>query len=96
MTPDDTPHTSDPSDPSDPPKPPEPAEPPEPFISVVAGCPTPEELAVVVAVVQAASRKEGRGGDREQISTAWSAPVARMRPVVRRGPGAWRRSALPH
>ena len=66
-----------------------------PDVSVVTGNPTAEELAAVVTVLVWRSRAVG---DRPPppVPTAWNAPARRMRPVVRRGPGAWRRSALPH
>lgn len=60
-----------------------------PVLRVVHGDPTPEELAVVTALVSAA------GGEVEDSATPtlrgrWNDPASRMRQPVRPGPGAWR------
>ncbi|HEV2377174.1 MAG TPA: acyl-CoA carboxylase subunit epsilon [Streptosporangiaceae bacterium] len=73
---------------------------PEPLFSVMAGQPTPEELAALTVVLarvlaarsaaaQAASysgTKPGHWADRSHL----------LRVPLTPGPGAWRRSALPH
>jgi len=66
-------------------------------LSIVAGCPTPEEAAAVTVVLTAvlsaatAGTQPGSGGHR----SAWSDRSRLLRPAVSAGPGAWRASALP-
>ncbi len=64
-------------------------------IRVVAGRPTPAEIAALVAVLSAA----GAGGDGDggggRSGSAWSSPGGRMRHTHHHGYGAWRGSALP-
>jgi len=66
----------------------------QPFLRVVRGEPTPEELAALVAVLMA------RSGVPEAAPVAparsgWSDRSRQLRGSLSRGPGAWRRSALP-
>jgi hypothetical protein len=67
------------------------------MIKVERGRPTPEELAAVIALVQAraAAVESGTGGPAARRS-AWSDP-ARTVPgaAPRPGPAAWRRSVWP-
>jgi Acyl-CoA carboxylase epsilon subunit len=64
-------------------------------IKVERGTPTPEELAAVVALVQARAAASAPAGGPPRL-TAWAAP---SRTVPRRvplpGPGAWRMSSWP-
>jgi acyl-CoA carboxylase epsilon subunit len=66
-------------------------------IKVERGRPTPEELAAVVALVQAraaAGAREKDGGTGRP--NAWAAPARTVpRGIPRPGPGAWRMSAWP-
>jgi hypothetical protein len=66
-------------------------------MTVVAGTPTDEELAAVLAVLgavqaQAAAATAARPASRR---SAWSARSRLLRSPVAAGPGAWRASALP-
>ncbi|MEP6527580.1 MAG: acyl-CoA carboxylase subunit epsilon [Nocardioidaceae bacterium] len=73
-----------------------PAEPggtPRPLLRIVKGEPTPEELAALVAVI--AARSQVASAPSATPESRWAAPHHRMRRVLRRGPGAWRASALP-
>jgi hypothetical protein len=63
-----------------------------PVLRVVRGDATPAEIAVLVAVL--AAREQGGGDAPAPTRSAWADPMLR-RPLVP-GPGAWRRSALPH
>ncbi|PZS29178.1 MAG: acetyl-CoA carboxylase biotin carboxyl carrier protein subunit [Pseudonocardiales bacterium] len=60
------------------------------LLRIVRGTPTPEELAVVTAVVAAASA----AGDEEHADAPprgrWNDPAACHRQLRRAGPGAWR------
>jgi hypothetical protein len=66
-------------------------------LSIVAGCPTPEEAAavtvVLTAVLSAAAAGTQPGGDGHR--SAWSDRSRLLRPAVSAGPSAWRASALP-
>ncbi len=79
-------------------------------LEVVIGRPTAEELAALTAVVQAIAatrgnpqnpgpgpgRGSGRGpGSGSAARQAWPDRAALVRAPLTRGPGAWRRSALP-
>ena len=63
----------------------------EPLLRVVAGSPTPDELAVVVAVLSA------RGTAREETPafSLWARKSRNIRPTQRPGFGAWRASMMP-
>jgi acyl-CoA carboxylase epsilon subunit len=63
----------------------------EPLLRVVAGSPTPDELAVVVAVLST------RGTAREETPafSLWARKSRNIRPVQRPGFGAWRASMMP-
>lgn len=62
---------------------------------VVSGNPTPEELAVVVAVLQAAVKvehQERTGGHLRKTTSSWSRNVGMLRSPITPGPGQWRAS----
>jgi hypothetical protein len=62
-----------------------------PVLRIVHGAPTPEELAVVTAVVSAAS-SNGDGNDNGNGTARvgrWNDPAVRLRRPWRPGPGAW-------
>lgn len=65
-----------------------------PVLRVVKGDPTDEETAALVAVVAARRATTVRPPGRSRRS-AWGDPALATRPVMRIGPGGWRRSALP-
>jgi hypothetical protein len=62
-----------------------------PLLSIVAGSPTPEEVAVVVAVLSA------RGGapQEQPAFSLWARKSRNVRPSLRPGFGAWRASYMP-
>ncbi len=64
-----------------------------PTLRVVRGRPTPEELAVVTAVVAAASGPGPDGPAAEPHRGRWNDPAAHHRRPWLPGPGAWRASA---
>jgi hypothetical protein len=61
-----------------------------PALRIVRGTPTPEELAVVTAVVAAASAAGGADRADEPRRGRWNDPAACHRRPWRTGPGAWR------
>jgi Acyl-CoA carboxylase epsilon subunit len=63
----------------------------EPHLKVVAGSPTPDELAVVIAVLST------RGAAREEAPafSLWARKSRQTRPSLRPGFGAWRASMMP-
>ena len=63
----------------------------EPMLRVVAGSPTPDELAVVVAVLAARPQVAEEG---PQFSL-WARKSRQTRPSLRPGFGAWRASMMP-
>jgi hypothetical protein len=63
----------------------------EPLLRVVAGSPTPEELAIVVTVLT--SRRQA-AAEIPQFSL-WARKSRNTRPSLRPGFGAWRASAMP-
>ena len=65
---------------------------PPPTLRIVRGIPTPEELAVVTAVVAAASAVVGQDAVAAPRNGRWNDPAARHRSPWRPGPGAWRAS----
>ncbi|MFT4010783.1 MAG: acyl-CoA carboxylase epsilon subunit [Nocardioidaceae bacterium] len=66
---------------------------PPPPLMLIKGNATPEEVAVVVAVLQAASTAPAPAAVRPRSS--WANPARSVRTTLRPGPGAWRVSALP-
>lgn len=69
----------------------DPSETGAPLLRVVAGDPTPEELAALVAVVAAAASAPAEPSAPRR--SEWSAPHRLLRTPLRHGPGAWRASA---
>ena len=62
-------------------------------LRVVAGSPTPEELAAVTAVLtalEAEAAAQVRTTPRPPLASGWSARSARLRRPLDRGPGRWR------
>lgn len=64
----------------------------QPLLRVVSGSPTPEELAVVVAVLS--TRGSAAPVEQPQFSL-WARKSRQTRPSLRPGFGAWRASAMP-
>jgi hypothetical protein len=64
-----------------------------PSLTIINPDATPEEIAAVVAVFSTlqAPATEGR-----RPRSTWAANARQMRTTLRRGPGAWRASGLPH
>lgn len=69
---------------------------PQPVFSVLGGNPTPEELAVVVAVLQAASASAAAaGGDGQAVPvSSWTRNSAVLRTPLTPGAGQWRAAYL--
>lgn len=66
------------------------------MIKVERGSPTPEELAAVVALVQARAAAAEAGADSPRPLDSWADPARNVpRGAPRPGPGAWRASAWP-
>jgi hypothetical protein len=63
----------------------------EPLLRVVAGSPTPDELAVVVAVLAA----RPQAVDERRGFSLWASKSRMTRPNLRPGLGAWRASTMP-
>lgn len=63
-----------------------------PVVRVVAGDPTPEELAVVVALV---TRRRAPVPESPAPFSLWSRKSRNIRPTLRPGYGAWRASTMP-
>jgi hypothetical protein len=63
-----------------------------PTLRIVRGTPTPEELAVVAAVVAAASGSDDEDRGAEPRRGRWNDPAACHRRPWHTGPGAWRAS----
>ena len=68
------------------------ADPKEPLLRVVAGSPTPDELAVVVALLS--TRGRAAAPEQPQFSL-WARKSRQTRPSLRPGFGAWRASVMP-
>jgi acyl-CoA carboxylase epsilon subunit len=68
---------------------------PAPVIAVVAGSPTTEEIAALVAVLRALAGPASAPGAGRTIRSEWSARSRLVRQPLARGPGGWRASALP-
>jgi Acyl-CoA carboxylase epsilon subunit len=60
---------------------------------VIKGGATPEEVAAVVAVLQAASASAPAVA--KPLRSEWSAHHRKLRATYAHGPGGWRASALP-
>lgn len=61
-------------------------------IRVVAGSPSAEELATVIAVLEAAHAEEeaNASGYERPLKSSWSRNVAQLRHPIVPGPGQWR------
>lgn len=61
-------------------------------LRVVRGAPTPEELATVIAVLEAAHAEEAAAshGFERQLKSSWSRNQAQLRHGIAPGPGQWR------
>ncbi|MEY4971979.1 MAG: hypothetical protein RLZZ404_905 [Actinomycetota bacterium] len=61
-------------------------------IRVVSGAPSPEELATVIAVLEAAHAEEEATatGYERPLKSSWSRNVAQLRHPIVPGPGQWR------
>jgi len=66
-----------------------------PVIAIVAGSPTAEEIAALVAVLRALAAPGTAAGAGRTIRSEWSARSRLMRQPLSCGPGGWRASALP-
>ncbi|HET7358178.1 MAG TPA: acyl-CoA carboxylase subunit epsilon [Nocardioidaceae bacterium] len=65
-----------------------------PQLRIVKGDPTAEEIAALVAVLQAATSAGGEPPRRKPLSE-WAAPHRRLRTAFPSGRSGWRASALP-
>ena len=61
-------------------------------IQVVSGAPTPEELATVIAVLEAAHAEEAANtqGYERPLTSTWSRNETQLRHPIAPGPGQWR------
>ena len=61
-------------------------------IQVVSGSPTAEELATVIATLEAAHAEEAESatGYERPLKSSWSRNVAQLRHPLTPGPGQWR------
>jgi hypothetical protein len=66
---------------------------PQPLLRVVSGDPTPEELAIVIAVVSARSGA-GQPSEPKRLSL-WASKGRQTRPSLGAGFGSWRASSMP-
>ena len=69
------------------------SEPQAPRLTIVNPDATPEEVAALVAVF---SSLGGAAAPPKKQASTWAANGRKMRTTLRRGPGAWRASGLPH
>ena len=72
-----------------------PVPPAAPALTVVAGNPSAEEIAALVAVLAARPVAAGPGGEAGRPRSEWSAKYRLLREPLARGRGGWRASALP-
>ena len=69
---------------------------PTPPLLVIRGDATPEEVAALVAVLEATAAAGAAARDAaRRPRPEWSAPYRRVRGPHHAGPGAWRASSLP-
>jgi hypothetical protein len=66
-----------------------------PLLAIVAGDPSAEQIAAVVAVLSARIDQAGRARGGETARSGWSARSRLVRAPTARSPGGWRASALP-
>jgi hypothetical protein len=69
------------------------SEPQAPRLTIVNPDATPEEVAALIAVF---SSLGGATTPPKKPTSTWAAHSRKMRTTLRRGPGAWRASGLPH
>jgi hypothetical protein len=62
-----------------------------PLLTVVSGSPSPDELAVVVAVLSTRGTTEPQ----QPAFSLWARKSRNVRPALRPGFGAWRASTMP-
>lgn len=69
----------------------------EPYLRVVRGDATPEEIAVLVAVLTAiaSARSRAAGSKPAPVRSPWNAPARLLHVPAHPGRDGWRRSALP-
>lgn len=67
----------------------------EPSFQVVRGQPTDEETAALAVVLAALAARERAGPVPAGGASTWASHARALRSRPARGPGAWRRSALP-
>jgi hypothetical protein len=65
----------------------------QPMLRVVSGDPTPEELAIVIALVTARGG-ESKPSESKRLSL-WASKGRQTRPSVGAGFGSWRASSMP-
>ncbi len=65
----------------------------QPLLRVVSGDPTPEELAIVIALVTA--RADSSKPSKPQRLSLWASKGRQTRPSLGAGFGSWRASSLP-
>lgn len=65
---------------------------PQPSLRIVAGNPTPDEVAVIVAVIASRARESA---PEQPAFSLWSRKSRSIRPALRPGFGAWRASTMP-
>jgi hypothetical protein len=63
-----------------------------PLLRVISKDATPEEIAALVAVLSSLGGQPAP----KKPAPVWAANTRKMRETLRRGPGAWRASGLPH
>jgi hypothetical protein len=63
----------------------------QPLLRIVSGSPTPDEIAVVVAVLST----RGRAAVEAPQFSLWARKSRQVRPNLRPGFGAWRASMMP-
>jgi len=63
----------------------------EPLLRIVGGSPTPDEVAVIVAVLST----RARAVEEQPQFSLWSRKSRQVRPSLRPGFGAWRASMMP-
>lgn len=70
-----------------------------PALEVVAGYPSPDELAALTvtlaALLAARDRAAGRAGQAGRVTSGWASRSRTLGAPLRPGPDAWRRSTWP-
>ena len=68
---------------------------PSPVLSIVAGNPTPEQVAALVTVLFGVTAPAGAAGPGPVMRSEWASKSRPLRLPLHRGPGTWRASARP-